>query len=109
MADISRILREYNMIDHINNIIESGIIMSKGEWKQIVNNKVMDKENKEWKATRLLCRGLTDIKSTCIHLKTRCPWWVVAKWDYSLLCTVKVMWKLLVSNNIKNRYNYDCV
>ncbi len=26
--------------------------MSKGEWKIIINHKVMDKENKEWTATR---------------------------------------------------------
>ncbi len=34
MIDRVRILREYNMIEHINNIIESGIVMSKGEWKR---------------------------------------------------------------------------
>ncbi len=68
VADIVRILREYNMIEH--NIIEREIVMSKGEWKKIVNNKVMDKENKEWTATSLLYRGLNDFKSTGINIKT---------------------------------------
>ncbi len=36
------------MIEHINSFIENGIVMSKGEWKNIVNDKVKDKENKEW-------------------------------------------------------------
>ncbi len=62
VADIVRILGEYNMIEYINNIIESAIVMSKGEWKKIVNNKVMDKENKEWTATSLLYRRLYDFK-----------------------------------------------
>ncbi len=34
---------------------------------------------------------------------------VVAKWDCSLLWKIKVMWKLLVTNNIKCEYNCDCV
>ncbi len=72
--------------------------MSKGEWKRIVNNKVMDKENKEWTATGMLYRGLNDYS---INLKTGCPWGEVAKWDCSLLWKIKVMWKLLVTNNIK--------
>ncbi len=54
LADIVRILREHNMIEHINSFIETGNVMSKGEWK---NNKVMDKE-KEWTATSLLFGGL---------------------------------------------------
>ncbi len=41
--------------------------MSKGEWKKIVNDKVKDKENKEWTATSLLYRGLNDFKSTGIN------------------------------------------
>ncbi len=85
VADIATILREYNMIEHINSSIETGIVMSKGEWKKIVNDKVKDKENKEWTATGLLYRGLNDFKSTGINLKTGCPWWEVAKWDCSLL------------------------
>ncbi len=53
--------------------------MSKGEWKKIVNDKVKDKENKEWIATRLLYRGLNDFKSTSLNLKTGCRWCEVAK------------------------------
>ncbi len=67
MADIARIFREYNMIEHINSFIENGIVMSKGEWKTIVNDKVKDKENKVWTATSLLYRGLNDFKSTGIN------------------------------------------
>ncbi len=91
VADIARIRREYNMIEHINSLIENGIVMSKGEWKKIVNDKVKDKENKEWTVTSLLYRGLNDFKSTGISLKTGYPWWEVAKWDCSLLWKIKVM------------------
>ncbi len=42
--------------------------MSKGEWKKIVNDKVKDKENKEWIATSILYRVLNDFKSTGINL-----------------------------------------
>ncbi len=48
--------------------------MSKSEWKKMVNDKVKDKENKEWTATSLLYTGLNDFKSTSINLKTGCPW-----------------------------------
>ncbi len=92
MTDIARTLRENNMIEHINSFMETGIVMSKGEWKKIVNNKVKDKENKEWTATSLLYRGLNDFKSTGINLKTGCPWWVVAKWHSSLVWKIKVIW-----------------
>ncbi len=51
MADIVRILREYNMIEHINSFIENRIVMSKSEWKKMVNDKVKDKE---WTASSLL-------------------------------------------------------
>ncbi len=54
MADIVRILKEYNMNEHTNSSVENGIVISKGEWKEIVNDKVKNKENKEWKATSLL-------------------------------------------------------
>ncbi len=43
VADIVRILKEFNacnMIDHINNFIENGIVMSKSEWKKMINGKV---------------------------------------------------------------------
>ncbi len=83
--------------------------MTKGEWTEIVNNKVMDKENKEWIATSLLYRGLNDFKTTGLNLKTGCPLWVVAKWDCSLLWKSKVMWKLLMTYNIKSVYNCDYV
>ncbi len=63
MAEIVRILKEYNMIEHINSFIENGIVMSKSEWKKIVNDKVKDKENKEWTATSLLYGGLNNFKS----------------------------------------------
>ncbi len=69
----------------------------------------MNKENQEWTATSLLYRGLNDFKSTGTNLKTGCPWWVVAKWDYSLLWIIKVMWKLVVTNDIKSVYNCDSV
>ncbi len=93
VAEIARILREYNMIEHINSFIENGIVMSKGEWKKIVNDKVKDKENKEWTATRLLYRGLNDFKSTGINLKPGCPWWEVDKWDcFSTKCWTHNMW-----------------
>ncbi len=46
VAEIARIRREYNMIEHINSFIETEIVMSKGEWKKIVNDKVKYKENK---------------------------------------------------------------
>ncbi len=54
VAEIVRILKEYNMIEHINSFIENGIVMSKNEWKKRVNDKVKDKDNKEWTATSLL-------------------------------------------------------
>ncbi len=73
------------MIEHINSFIENGIVMSKSECKKIVNDKVKDKENKEWTAISLLYRGLNDFKSTGINIKIVCPWWEVAKWDCSLL------------------------
>ncbi len=57
MAEIVRILKEYNMIEHINRFIENEIVMSKSEWKKIVNDQLKDKENKEWTATSLLYRG----------------------------------------------------
>ncbi len=63
------------MIEHINSLIENGIVMSKREWKKIVNDKVKDKEYKEWTAISLLYGGLNDFKSTGINLKTGCPWW----------------------------------
>ncbi len=44
----------------------------------IINDKVKDKENKEWTAT-ILYRGLHDFKSTSINLKTGCLWWEDAK------------------------------
>ncbi len=90
VADIVRILKEYNMIEYVNSFIENGIVMSKSEWKTIVNDKVKDKENKQWTATSLLYRALNDFKSTGINLKT--PWWEVAEWDCSLLWKIKVMW-----------------
>ncbi len=40
--------------------------------KKIVNDKVKDKENKNWTATSRLFRGLNDFKSTGITLKTGC-------------------------------------
>ncbi len=64
MAEIVKILKEYNMIEHMNSFIENGIVMSKCEWKKIVNDKVKDKENKECTATSLLYRWLNDFKST---------------------------------------------
>ncbi len=70
VADIARVLRVYNLIEHINSFIRNGIVMSKVKWKKIVNDKVKDKENKEWTATSLLYRGLNDLKSTGINLKT---------------------------------------
>ncbi len=54
VAEIVRILKEYNMFEHINSFIENGIVMSKSESKKIVNDKVKDKENKEWTVTCLL-------------------------------------------------------
>ncbi len=74
VAEIVRILKEYSMVEHINSFIENGIVISKSEWKKIVNDKVNDKENKEWTATSLLYRGLNDFKSTAINLKTGCLW-----------------------------------
>ncbi len=71
MTDIVSIVREYNMIKHIDSFIENGIVMSKGEWKKIVHDKVKDKENKEWTTTSLLNRGLNDFKSTSIKFKER--------------------------------------
>ncbi len=68
----------------------------------------MDKENKEWTATSLMYRGLNDFKSNGINLKTVCPCWVVAKWDCSHLWKIKVMRKLLVTDNINSGYNCDC-
>ncbi len=88
VADIVRILKEFNMIEHINRFIANGMVMSKCEWKNIVK----DKENKEWTATSLFYRGLNDFKSTSIKLKTGCPRWDFAKWDCSLLWKIKVMW-----------------
>ncbi len=34
VAEIVRILKVYNMIEHINSFIENGIVMSKSEWKR---------------------------------------------------------------------------
>ncbi len=34
VSDIVRILKEYNMIEHMNSFIENGIVMSKSEWKK---------------------------------------------------------------------------
>ncbi len=67
VSDIARILKEYNMIEHINSFIDNGIVMSKSEWKKIVNRKVKDEENKEWTATSPLYRALNDFKSTGIN------------------------------------------
>ncbi len=61
------------MIEHINSFRENGIVMSKSEWKKIVNDKVKDKESKEWTAISILYRGLNEFKSTGINLKTGCP------------------------------------
>ncbi len=47
VADIARILREYTMIEHIISFVENGKVMSKGEWKMIVNDKVKDQETNE--------------------------------------------------------------
>ncbi len=58
---------------------------------------------------RLGTEVLNDFKSTGLNLKTGCPWWEVAKWDCSLLWKIKVMSKLLVTNNIKRGYNCDSV
>ncbi len=107
VADIARIRKEYNMIEHINSFIENGIVMSKGEWKK-VNDQVNDKENKEWTATSVLHRELNDFKSTGINLKKGCPWWKVTRLDFSCVRKIKVIWKLLMTNNIKSGYNCDC-
>ncbi len=74
--------------------------------KKIVNDKEKDKENKEWTASSLLYIGLNDFKSTRYKFKDR---WEVTKWNCSLLWKIKVMGKLLVTLNIKNGYNCDCV
>ncbi len=42
VTEIVRIIKEYNMIEHINSFIENGIVMPKSEWKKIVNDKVKD-------------------------------------------------------------------
>ncbi len=72
MTEIVRILKEYNMIEHINSFIENGIVMLKSECKKIASDKVKDSENKEWTAISLLYRELNDFKSTGINLKTGC-------------------------------------
>ncbi len=82
--------------------------MPKGEWKKIVNDKVEDKEYKEWTATSLLYRRLKDFKSTSINLKTGCPWLEGANRNCSLLWKINVMWKLLVTNKIKSGYMCNC-
>ncbi len=109
VTDTVRILKEYNMIEHINSFRENGIVMSKSEWKKIVNDKVKHGENKVWTATSLLYRGLNDFKSTGINLKRGCPWWEVENWGCSLLWKIKLMWILLVTNNSKSGYNFHCV
>ncbi len=69
------------------------------EWKRMVNSCVKQKERRKWIATSMIYKTLEN------------GWgrWKIAKWDCEILLKVRVMFKLIITSNIKCGYmrNYE--
>ncbi len=67
-----------------------------------------EKEEREWKATSMMYKDIAIFKEVGINLENGWGWWKIAKWDCGILSKVKVMFKLVITNNLKCGYICDC-
>ncbi len=67
-----------------------------------------EKEGQEWIATSMMYKNIDIFKEVEINLENDWGWWKIAKWDCGIYWKVKVMFKLVITNNIKCGYICDC-
>ncbi len=79
------------MIEYFDQPLKSAVVVSKSEWKIMVNGCDKEKEGREWIATSMMYKTLQ-----------------LTKWDCGILWKVKVMFKLIITNNIKCGSICDC-
>ncbi len=101
VAGIIKICIVYGMIEYIDQSLKSRVIVSKSEWKRMVKGCTKEKEGREWIATSIMYKNIDIFKEIEINLENGWGWWKIAKWDCGILWKVKVMFKLIVTNNIK--------
>ena len=82
--------------------------MNQNIWKKLVKDQANKKESDEWIATKLLYRSLSVFDSTGIDCKNGFKWWKLCKWYPMVLYKVKVMLRLVLTNNVKCGYICSC-
>ena len=76
-------------------------------WKSVVKSTVMERERAEIVATMIMYKNLCVFKKLDI-VQSGFIWWYVARINTQLLYKVKVMFKMLVTNNEKCGYICGC-
>ncbi len=107
-AVIITICMDYGMIEYIDQSLKSGVVVSTSEWKRMVKGCAKEKEGREWITTSMMYKNIDIFKEVEINFQNCWGWWKIDKWDCGILWKVKVMFKLIITNNIKCGYICDC-
>ncbi len=69
---------KYGLCDVVFDMIDSGIVMSKGQWKRLISRKVMEYECMRWRVEIQMYSSLTFYKNV-ISKYGLCIWWRLAE------------------------------
>ncbi len=87
VAGIVKICMNYGMVEDID-LLKSGVVVSKSEWKIMVKGCAKENEGREWIATSMMYKNINIFKEVEINLENGWDWWKIAKWDCGILSKV---------------------
>ena len=88
--------RKYNLLNTVCNALESGIYMSKREWKKIITEKVWQHENHRWKFISMLFSNLRGLRAGIKEVKMW-SWWRYASSDPKHGKDIRTILKMLLN------------
>ena len=97
-GDLMSIAERFDLRDTVFEMLESGAIPSKNEWKAFVCRKVRDQSLKKWQLQCLLYKNLNLYKVVVQHCKP-VVWWRICQKNPKLISICKSMVILLCGNS----------
>ena len=109
VAQIVKTCTKYNFLENVLQLIESGGIISKNEWKKQVLRVVCDRDHANWRFALTLYPKLSLFRTIVLKCEPIC-WWNLAMYQPYLKITCITMVNLLCGNTILALYrNVDSV
>ena len=109
VAQIVKTCTKYNFLENVLQLIESGGIISKNEWKKQVLRVVCDRDHANWRFALTLYPKFSLFRTIVLKCEPIC-WWNLAMYQPYLKRTCITMVNLLCGNTILALYrNVDSV